>query len=142
MALKVVNEDITKALQIIDVYDENFAGASGEAQKWRLLPMMYRFNSIKPYFLKFLQNRAKLICGHILVNEPFEGLDITIQADLPINQADIIRSAVELSALTSKETALAYLPANILPDGVEAEMEKIAESAPSVGLDLVNEEEE
>jgi len=144
MALKVVNEDITKALQIIDAYDENFAGASGEAQKWRLLPMMYRFNSIKPYFLKFLQNRAKMICGHILVNVPFEGLDITIQADLPINQADIIRSAVELSTLTSKETALAYLPANILPNGVKAEMKLVKKSAPSTGLTLddVDDEED
>ena len=56
---------------------------------------------------------------------------------MPINQADIIKSAVELSTITSKETALRYLPASILPDGVEDELEKIEESKPNMDVGAI-----
>lgn len=132
-AFKTVDRLIYEGLQMPNPNDDNFATASGVAQRFKLLSMEYLFASIEPYFVKFLQNRIKMICNHVLIRKPWDTVQINIIKNLPANEPELVKMAIDLSAITSRETALRALPKSLVPDLVK-ELETIKADSESASM--------
>jgi SPP1 family phage portal protein len=139
-ATRTVERLIYEQLQIVNPNDDNFATASGVAQKYKLLGMEYLCASIEAYFARFLQNRIKLISGISgQLNESTDGssdVQIAFDRNLPQNMQEIVDQVTKLEGIVTRRTQLKMLPAGML-ESVEAELEALEEEAPKMLIDTV-----
>ena len=123
-----LNNDIHKFAKVVDMSDENFVGnASGVAMAYKLFAMKQVVANKERKFKKGLQRRIELICNQLSnVGKNYNYLDISIHFDRnePINEIEKIQGATMLMGIASHETALTYLPSNIISD-VKEELERI-----------------
>lgn len=137
-AMETIERLIYETLPIFNPNDDSFASASGVAQKYKLLAFEYKASQIEIYWSKFLQNRIQLLAGikaGLGEGEDENAVQITFNRNLPSNLAELAQVAATLKGILSDETILRLFPASVIPD-VEEELEKIAESAPELTMEM------
>lgn len=117
-AIKTCERLIYEMIPLFNPNDDNFAAASGRAQKYKLLGFEYRAAEIEAYFMRFLQNRIRLISNKIkaLGENPENESEVTIRMNrnLPEDLIEMAEVATALKGVLSDKTIIGLFPASIV----------------------------
>lgn len=123
--LNRLEREIFQLAMVVNISDDNFTAASGQAMKYRLQPMTNLAGKINRRLTKSLKQLYRLICSNPagdLEPDDWQKIEIKYTLNLPANLLDEAQTAGAMSGITSKRTQLQVL--SIVPD-VDKEMEQI-----------------
>jgi SPP1 family phage portal protein len=138
---KTLNEYIYKFSQSVDMSDEKFSGSTmtGEARKWKLLPLENKAITKERKFTKALRQMWKLICSSwdkrgIKLN--YIDIFFEFHRNIPIDLGYVGDTAMKLKGIVSDRTLLSIIP---FVDDVDYELKTIAEEMQdAIDLDKTN----
>ncbi len=120
-----LEREIFQVAMVVNISDDNFNAASGQAMKYRLQPMTNLAGKINRRLTKSIKQLYKLICSNPagdLEPDDWQKIDVKYTLNLPANLLDEAQTAGAMSGITSKRTALQVL--SIVPD-VDKELDQI-----------------
>lgn len=110
---------------VINLNDDDFSAASGQALKYRLQPMTNLAGKINRRLTKSIKQLYKLICSNPagdLEADDWQKIDVKYTLNLPANLLDEAQTAGAMSGITSRRTQLQVM--SVVSD-VDAELEQI-----------------
>lgn len=126
--LNRLNDNIHKVSQSPDVSDEKFSGnSSGEALKYKLLPLENKTSGKVNRFKRGLQKKIEIICAILFklgYTYDFREIDFSFKRNIPEDITNSVEVFNKLFHLISNESALSVLPTSIVAN-VEDEIEKM-----------------
>ena len=123
--LNRLEREIFQVAMVVNISDDNFNAASGQAMKYRLQPMTNLAGKINRRLTKSIKQLYKLICSNPagdLEPDDWQRIEIKYTLNLPANLLDEAQTAGAMTGITSKRTALQVL--SIVPD-VDKELDQI-----------------
>ena len=123
--LNRLEREIFQVAMVVNISDDNFNAASGQAMKYRLQPMTNPAGKINRRLTKSIKQLYKLICSNPagdLEPDDWQKIDVKYTLNLPANLLDEAQTAGAMTGITSKRTALQVL--SIVPD-VDKELDQI-----------------
>jgi SPP1 family phage portal protein len=138
-----LRNDIHKFSKTPNLSDESFSGnLSGVAIEFKLWSTEQHAITKERSFKRGLQRRIELMCNFWAVqgvNFDWRDVKITFTRNMPINAVENVDTAIKMTALTSRRTAIAYLQAI---DDVNAELELIEQEMEGIVIPKVGDEDE
>lgn len=138
-AKATIEKNIYKFSNSLDMSEESFTGASGEARKWKLIALENRAQTTERLFLKGLRQQFFLIADYLALkhNLTIDPLDIEVvfNRNLPAELSTTVDILSKLSGHVSKRTLLALLP---FVDDVDKEMDQLEEESADLYLQAFN----
>lgn len=123
--LNRLEREIFQLAMVVNISDDNFNAASGQAMKYRLQPMTNLAGKINRRLTKSIKQLYRLICsnpaGDLEVDD-WQKIDVKYTLNLPANLLDEAQTAGAMSGITSRRTQLQVM--SVVSD-VDAELEQI-----------------
>ena len=125
-AKSTIEKNIYKFSNTLDMSEESFTGASGEARKWKLLAIENKAQACERLMMKALCHQFQLISDYFGVKlgkimDPL-GVQVIFNRNLPSEISQIVEENSKLIGQVSQRTLLARLP--FISD-VEKELEQL-----------------
>ena len=127
-AKATIEKNIYKFSATLDMSEESFTGASGEARKWKLLAIENKAQATERLFMKALCHQFHLISDYFAVKKgkTMDALDVQVifNRNLPSEIGQIVEENSKLVGQVSQRTLLSRLP--FISD-VEKELQQLEE---------------
>lgn len=138
-----LDKKIPQLAEIIDWSDDSlYSDLSGEAMKYRLIPVENKMAMIEGYYKQGLYEMIEIMNAFPATDKiDLEKLTIEFKRNLPMDKTSRINEAVQISSVFGAEVAAKYLGGDILPE-VEELLKKLktqeAEDRVNEAIDLGN----
>lgn len=125
-----IEKNIYKFSSTLDMSEESFTGASGEARKWKLLAIENKAQATERLVIKALRHQFKLIADYLEIKKGKKmdalGVQVIFNRNLPSEIGQIVEENSKLVGQVSQRTLLSRLP--FISD-VEKELQQLEEES-------------